>query len=185
MAESAAVASSAQPASSNPNAKITKDLETLKEKMDLCQTMLNPGGGTPKLSVHSNDAMLAVIGFLEACAPRMIELVEAASMSGVLSETVFGELLQCNDRLQKILADVETAALTETSAETTAASAAPAAAGSTNLMDQFGDLLLDEPAKPAATAAPATEATDDGDMKQPATIPVSTSDDEFDAFFAG
>jgi hypothetical protein len=165
------------------------DLEALKEKMDLCQSMLNPGAGTPKLSVHSDDAMLAVIGFLEACAPRMIELVEAASMSGVLSETVFEEVLQCNDRLQKTLADVETAALTETTADTTAASAPPAAGtdDSTDLMDQFGDLLLDEPAMPAAAPAGAKttgETGDDGDVKQPATIQASSSNDEFDAFFA-
>ena len=178
--------SSSSPAAPSANTKIMKDLETLKEKINLCQSMLNPGGGTPKLSVHTDDAMLAVIGFLEACAPRMVELVEAASMSGVLSETVFEEVLQCNDQLQKTLADVETAALTQTPADTTAASAA---ASSTDLTDQFGDLLLDEPAQPAA-AAPAAAAAkttgeeDDSDMKQPATVPASSSNDEFDAFFA-
>jgi hypothetical protein len=174
------------------NTKILKDLGTLREKMDLAKEMLNPGAGTPKLSVKS-EAFMAVIGFLEACAPRMIELVEAASMSGVLSEAVFEELLNSNDRLQTVLADIETAALTETPAYTTAASAGGPAAGtnegsSTDLTDQFGDLLLDEPAAPSSPAAAGAKTTgeeeESDDSKQPASVPASSSVDEFDAFFA-
>lgn len=175
------------------NTKVLKDLGTLREKLDLAKDMLNPGAGTPKLSVKS-DAFMAVIGFLEACAPRMIELVEAASMSGVLSEAVFEELLNSNDRLQTVLADIETAALTETPAYTTAASAVPAGDGSsTDLTDQFGDLLLDEPAPSAPSTATTTaagakttgeEEDDSDDFKQPASVPASSSNDEFDAFFS-
>jgi hypothetical protein len=170
-------------ASVNPNTKIMKDLGVLKEKMDLCESMLHPGAGSPKLSVHTSDAMLAVIGFLEACAPRMIELVEAASMTGVLTETVFEETLQCNDRLLKLLSDIETAALTETPAETTVAAAAPASATADDLTDQFNDLLLGNEESDPAPALKTTGETSE-DVKQPASVPASTSNDEFDAFFA-
>lgn len=180
------------------------DLGTLKEKMDLCDSMLNPDAGTPALSVKTSEAMLAVIGFLEACAPRMIELVEAAA-SGALSETVFEEVLQCNDRLQKQLTDVETAAQTETTIATTAAAASSGAAAGIDLTSQFDDLLLgsmDDPSSTSLAGAPVvgTKTTgeedffseetkpaagngEDDDAKPPA-INQTSSDDEFDAFFA-
>ena len=123
--------------------KILGDLNTLVEKMDLCDSMLHPGAGDAKLSVKSSEAMLAVVGFLEACAPRMVELVEAAAQ-GALSEDVFAQCLSVNDRLQKILADVETAAMTETTASTTTASA-PAKTDDNvteELTDGFKDLLF-------------------------------------------
>ncbi len=168
------------------NTKILRDLGVLREKMDLCETMLNPGADSPTLSVNSSEAMMAVVGFLEACAPRMLELVEAAA-SGALSETVFEEVLHCNDRLQKVLADVETAALTETSASTTAATAAPPPTG--GVQDQFNDLLLgdDDDGGVTAGAGPAafksTGEEEDEDAKPPA-IQQTSSNDEFDAFFA-
>lgn len=169
--------------------------------MDLCDSMLNPGGDAPKLSVNTSEAMLAVIGFLEACAPRMIELVEAAA-SGALSEATFEEVLICNDRLQKQLSDIETAALTESTATTTAASAAP----TNDLTAQFDDLLLgpmDDPSSASFSAAPmvgmkstgedytnagvdiaAGEDDDDDDEKKPPAVEKSSSNDEFDNFFA-
>lgn len=130
---------------------------------------------------------MAVVGFLEACAPRMLELVEAAA-SGALSESVFEEVLQCNDRLQKLLTDVETAALTETSASTTAASAL-ASTGSVGA--QFDDLLLtdDEMGKapspvPAVTAGLKSTGEEDEEESKPPAVQQSSSTDEFDAFFA-
>lgn len=169
------------------NAKIVKDLCILREKMDLCDSMLNPGADSPTLSVNSSEAMMAVVGFLEACAPRMLELVEAAA-SGALSESVFEEVLQCNDRLQKLLTDVETAALTETSASTTAASAL-ASTGSVGA--QFDDLLLtdDEMGKapspvPAVTAGLKSTGEEDEEESKPPAVQQSSSTDEFDAFFA-
>jgi len=144
------------------------DLGTLREKMDLCDSMLSPGDGVPRLSVKTSDAMLAVIGFLEACAPRMIELVEAAA-SGALSETVFEEVLMCNDRLQKQLSDIETVALTETPASTTVASAAGAGAGGaaggaagTDLTAQFDDLLLGPMDDPSSTSLGQSNTTASG-----------------------
>jgi len=141
--------------------KISNDLIGLKEKIDLLESMLNPpDAASPKLSVLTNDAMKSVIGYLDACGPRMIELVTACTSTqfGVLSEQVFEDVLGCNDRLQKLLLDVDTRTLTETPASTTvasAASAAPptgtasetaaaAAAAASELLisEQFGDLLL-------------------------------------------
>lgn len=160
---------------SSADSKVLNDLKTLTEKMDLCDSMLSPGASETKLSLQS-ESMMSVIGFLEACAPRMVELVEAAA-SGALSEEVFAECLSANDRLQKLLADVDTAALTETTASTTSASA-PAAAG---ISDQLDDLFLGE-STPAATGKSTGEEEKD-DSKQVAVGP-SSSNDEFDDFFA-
>merc|ERR1711959_472553 len=74
----------------------------------------------------------------EACTSRF----------GVLSEEVFGSVLDCNDRLQKLLAEVDTRMKTETPATTTAASATgvpvrSAPPDDTNdITGQLDDLLL-------------------------------------------
>ena len=165
--------------STNPaDSKILSDLAMLTEKMDLCDSMLNPGAADPKLSMQS-EAMLAVIGFLEACAPRMVELVEAAA-TGALSELVFAECLSANDRLQKLLSDVETAAMTETTASTTAASAPPAA---DDAADNMEDLFFGESVPATASAFGKTTGEEEEDSKQPAIGP-SSSNDEFVSFFA-
>eukprot|EP00980_Cylindrotheca_fusiformis_P010928 scaffold2499_cov125-Cylindrotheca_fusiformis.AAC.19 len=159
----------------NADSKIRKDLETLKEKMELCKSMLNPGAASPSFST-ADSAMMDVVGFLEACAPRMVELVEVAAMGGV-SEEVLMECLQMNDQLQKQLVDIEQAALTESSASTTAA-AAPA----TSVTEQFEDLLLDDGGE--AAAANFTIDDDDDEEGQDEAKPAAKSDDDFDAFFA-
>jgi hypothetical protein len=164
--------SAATSKTSSADTKILADLGTVKEKMDLCDALMNPGAGDPKPSLQSSEAMLAVVGFLEACAPRMVELVEAAA-SGALSEDIFAECLAVNDRLQKQLADIETAALTETSASTTAASAAPA-----SVEQQFEDLLLGDDT--AASGGAVGKSTGEEDAKQSAI----TTQDEFDDFLA-
>jgi hypothetical protein len=127
--------STANNVQSTVDAKILADLDVLKEKMELCEKMLHPGDGSPAPSLKNNDTMLTVIGFLEACAPRMVELVEAGAQ-GALSEAVLMDTLDVNDNLQKLLADVETDAFTETAASTTAASAP-------SVEEQLDDLLLD------------------------------------------
>lgn len=162
--------------------KISNDLAVLREKMDLLETMLHPpDAATPKLSVRNDEAVRAVIGYLDACAPRMIELVTACtSRMGVLSEEVFGDVLGCNDRLQKLLSDVDTRMMTETTASTTIASApsssnntaaAAASVPSADLADQFGDLLLgnEDPfaeAHGSGTAAPAAGAKTTGETDE-------------------
>eukprot|EP00536_Pseudo-nitzschia_multiseries_P012595 jgi/Psemu1/209184/e_gw1.491.1.1 len=150
------------------DAKISGDLRILTDKMDLLETLLNPRGVTatatatataaaPKLSARTDDTVRSVAGYLDACGPRMIELVTACTAThlGVLSESVFGEVLECNDRLQKLLAEFDARLIAEMEAELSssssasasaaaegAAAAAAAASSSIDLADQFGDLLL-------------------------------------------
>jgi hypothetical protein len=159
------------------DSKIRKDLGTLKEKMDLCNGMLNPGADAPSFST-ADSTMLAVVGFLEACAPRMVELVEVAAM-GAVSEEVLMECLQMNDQLQKQLTDIQQATLTESSASTTAASAP------SSETQQFEDLLLDDGGDDAGDDGAANFTIDDDDEdEEDEAKPAAKPDDDFDAFFA-
>lgn len=133
--------------------------------------------------------MLTVVGFLEACAPRMVELVEAGATGEAYSEEVLMECLQVNDSLQKMLADIDTLAETETKAATTAASAAPKP--SSSIEEQLDDLLLDDTPQETAPVGEKTTGEDDPfgndvlapaeDAKQPAveTKPAAASADPF------
>lgn len=117
--------------------KIMNDLNTVNDKMDLCDNMLRPVSdkvhGDYPSTVPKYEALLGVIGFLEACAPRMVELVEAAAQ-GMLSEPVLMRCLEVNDRLTKMLSDLDKITFTD------APVAAAAAAASSN----EPDLLLTE-----------------------------------------
>jgi hypothetical protein len=182
------------------DSKIMADLGSVKEKMDLCDKMLHPGDGSPAPSLKNNEALLGVIGFLEACGPRMVELVEAATQ-GALSEVLLMECLTVNDRLLKLLADINTYAFTETTATTTAA-AAPVRTAE----QEFGELFLDDTREQKMPPAPIpgggkTTGEDDpfagaGDMLSAADegkMPASGGGsklaaqpkDDFDDFFAG
>lgn len=167
--------------------KISNDLAVLKEKMNLLDSMIHPNDASaPKLSVKTNDAVRSVVGYLDACGPRMIELVTACmSQEGVLSEEVFGDVLGCNDRLQKLLSDVDTLLMTETPASTTEASAAPEA----DLTAQFDDLLLGAEGdlfgdETPAAAPPAGAKTTGEEDEKPAALPPAAPKDPFDDFFA-
>ena len=107
MASTSATTASVSQSQSTVDNKVLADLDQLVEKMDLCDSMLRPGGGDPAPSVQKDEALLSVIGFLEACAPRMVELVEAAAV-GAVSEHVLMKCLEVNDRLSKSLADIDT-----------------------------------------------------------------------------
>ena len=186
--------------------KIAADLNTVNEKMDLLDSMIKPGGAeSPVACVQTSEALLTVIGFLEACAPRMIELVEAAAQ-GALSGSVLEQCLSVNDRLLKQLKEIDSIVLSEKEAATAVASAAappvddmaaftlddleddgdhvaaaPAAgAKSTGEEDLFGDgTMLAEDTKPAAAAPAATDILDAvGDLSDVA------DKDSFDDFFA-
>ena len=61
---------SSQPNMMNPDEKIKSDLSTVSEQITLCQSMLVNAG--PLSSIQQNEALLTVIGFLEACVPRMM-----------------------------------------------------------------------------------------------------------------
>jgi hypothetical protein len=156
---STASASASSSSSSPADIKISNDLIILKEKMDLLDSMLNNPNdlASPKLSVLTNDSIRSVIGYLDSCSPRMIELVTACTSTsfGVLSEEVFGDVLGCNDRLQKLLTDVDTRILIETPAMTTAASASGTSPGVGDAAAEAEALAADNDDDPLAAAAAA------------------------------
>mgnify|MGYP005856048135 CR=1 FL=1 len=178
---------------SEVDSKILADLNTVKEKMDLLDSMLKPGADSPSPSVKNHEALLQVIGFLDACAPRMVELVEAAAQ-GALSGSVLETCLGVNDRLLKQLTEIDTLILTETPASTTAASA-PAPT------KEMSDLLLSESHEDdddddnhtyaknpqAATKSTGEDDNDDdnifGEKKPAASDAENAKKDSFDDFF--
>jgi hypothetical protein len=78
--------------------KVLGDLDILTEKMDRCTELLATNSG----AVPKTHELYDLVGFLEACAPRMVELVEAAAQ-GVMSDVVLMRALDVNDRLMKLL----------------------------------------------------------------------------------
>ena len=58
--------------SQEADTKVLSDLKTLSDQIDLCVEMVKEQNG--KLDT-TNEALLGVIGFLESCVPRMVELV--------------------------------------------------------------------------------------------------------------
>jgi hypothetical protein len=75
--------------------KLRDDLNALKEKIMLCREMLPESPG-----IEHDETLAEVIGFLEACQPRMVDLVEAGMM-GMLGEELLSVALQVNDDLIK------------------------------------------------------------------------------------
>lgn len=139
--------------------KIVTDLEVVENKIKQCEGLM----------IGSDlEMLLATVGFLEACAPRMIELVEAAAQ-GALSEHVLVKCLDVNDKLQKLLDDVDRDPPGSRGAATSAATASPSAAAAA--AGSNADLLFSE------DVATTTTATSD------AVIGKTKSEDEFDSFF--
>lgn len=60
----------------------------VKDKITLCREMLPESAGVDK-----DPALSEVVGFLEACRPRMVDLVEAG-VGGALGEDTFAKCLQ-------------------------------------------------------------------------------------------
>jgi len=77
--------------------KLRKDLLEVRSKVKLCREMLLAFDG-----VERDEILSDVIGFLEVCKPRMVELIEAG-MHGVLGEDLFELCLKVNDELLKTL----------------------------------------------------------------------------------
>ena len=113
MAPSHSSANTTSNSANDPDTKILQDLCTLSEQIALCQSMLLTNRRRLMSSEYYDDnnnaeALLTVIGFLEACAPRMLELIEiAAQGGGVLRDETFEECLVVNDKLTTILADLD------------------------------------------------------------------------------
>ncbi len=105
MAPSQSSANAASTSIIDPDVKILQDLSTLSEQIALCQSLL---ANRWKNDSHNSEALLTVIGFLEACAPRMLELIEiAAQGEGALKDVTFEECLVVNDKLTTVLADLD------------------------------------------------------------------------------
>jgi len=77
--------------------KLTKDLGEVDEKITLCRLMLPESPG-----IENDETLSELIGFLEACRDRMVDVVEAGTM-GMLDETLLATSLAVNDRLLRTL----------------------------------------------------------------------------------
>ena len=100
-----------QKASVSPDDKIMQDLDALIDRINLGNDMLRQNNYT--VNEQSGEAMLQVFGFLRACQPRMIELVEAATQ-GALQEGTLMRCLEVNDLLTRVL-DFENAGKNQSS----------------------------------------------------------------------
>mmetsp|Transcript_25470 Transcript_25470/g.33267 ORF Transcript_25470/g.33267 Transcript_25470/m.33267 type:complete len:382 (-) Transcript_25470:402-1547(-) len=121
-------------------AKLTKDLGEVNEKISLCKEMLPQSPG-----IEHDEALSEIIGFLEACRPRMVDLIEAG-MQGLLGEDLMALILQVNDDLHATL---------EAEKNGTAAAGGSASGGagpSDNLLDLGGQPNTPPPPAPAYPA---------------------------------
>jgi hypothetical protein len=93
--------------------KVLADLEILSERLRRCDELLAAAKDTndPTIAI-SSTALLDVVGFLEASAPRMVELVEVAAQ-GAVSDAVLMKCLDVNDRLTKALSDIDAVTLVD------------------------------------------------------------------------
>lgn len=78
-------------------ARLDGDLDSVMEKVKLCREMLPESPG-----IQADEALADVIGFLEACRDRMVDLIEAGTQ-GLLGETLLEKALKVNDALLRTL----------------------------------------------------------------------------------
>lgn len=149
-------ASSAAPTQATVDEKIMTDLEMVENKIAQCRN-LRQGSDM--------EMLLVTIGFLEACAPRMVELVEAAAQ-GALSEHVLVKCLDVNDQLTNLLNDIDQ----NPPDESVAGVAAAATATTTSDPFRAEETLL--------------EVGTPKDDSVPPAIGKTKSEDEFDDFFS-
>ncbi len=155
------------------NEKICQDLDSVEEKITLCHAMLRDSKG--EIS-KSNEALLSIIGFLEACSPRMVELVQAGTSGShnILSEDTLGKCFAVHDSLSQTLKDLDNVEKwTKDEKESSAPVAAKAAAAKeTDSEDLLG---LDAPPTDSASATPAVGGKTTG---------LNDDDDPFNAFIS-
>eukprot|EP00558_Chaetoceros_sp_UNC1202_P009908 CAMPEP_0197237122 /NCGR_PEP_ID=MMETSP1429-20130617/4043_1 /TAXON_ID=49237 /ORGANISM="Chaetoceros sp., Strain UNC1202" /LENGTH=201 /DNA_ID=CAMNT_0042696057 /DNA_START=86 /DNA_END=691 /DNA_ORIENTATION=+ len=176
------------PPTKTPDAKILSDLDTVNEKISLCSSMLEPLTSVSQVNQPGNESLLAIIGFLEACVPRVRDLVEAG-MTGALKEDTVVKCLAINDSLCQVLELVEH----PEKCEPPPASKTPEP-DSGDVTDQFDAFAIEEnddnagQKKPAASTSPTLEdLLSVPNDAPPATAPNNDSstkqNDEFDDFF--
>ena len=100
--------------------KVLSDLSALQDRIDLCREMLQAGD-------KNSDILLDVVGFLEACCPRVVELIEAGA-AGVLEESTLMKCLEVNDALLGTLGDEKSGVLKNMSPAVASAAPTPAPA---------------------------------------------------------
>jgi hypothetical protein len=143
--------------------KVLADLEILSERLRRCDELLAAAAAANSNSTNDDDStivrsstttalLLDVVGFLEASAPRMVELVEVAAQ-GAVSDVVLMKCLDVNDRLTKALSDIDAVVtFVDTSSSEAAAAAAepdiavttaPPAITTTKSEDEFDAFLSD------------------------------------------
>ena len=151
-----------------PDEKVNADLNTLSEQIDAARALLAAPDCNTASDVDANETLLVYLGFLEACVPRMEQLVEGA-LGGKVGVEKLEKILLLNDRLNRTLDDCDnpSAVTVDTegaaSAAAPAAAAAPAPAAADDNFDPFGDTDLSSSAAPAQAPAPAPAVADEDD----------------------
>mmetsp|Transcript_15279 Transcript_15279/g.23006 ORF Transcript_15279/g.23006 Transcript_15279/m.23006 type:complete len:441 (+) Transcript_15279:70-1392(+) len=165
MSSSVTQAVSAQENQSN---KLRSDLSVVLEKVRLCREMLPESPG-----IHQDETLAEVVGFLEACQERMIDLIEAGTQ-GLLSEDMFELTLRVNDAVLRTLEAEKTGTSIPVEDETTAPVSAkgsdnqPKAAAVEDEADEFAQLTLKTVKPASAKKAPVA-------LKAPTSQKKSTS----------
>lgn len=77
--------------------KLQLDLTVVMEKVKLCREILQVSPG-----IKQDEALADVIGFLEACRDRMVDVIEAGTQ-GLLGEELFAVALKVNDNVLRTL----------------------------------------------------------------------------------
>lgn len=77
--------------------RLQRDLFSVLEKVKLCREMLQVSPG-----IEQDEALADVIGFLEACRDRMVDVIEAGTQ-GLLGEELFSQCLKVNDAILRTL----------------------------------------------------------------------------------
>jgi len=189
---------------SSVDSKIINDLSIVNEKINLCTSMLleicptsisDYNQNTVNTAIDSNDSLLGVIGFLEACVPRLLYLVESGTQGSFANEDTLTRILQVNDDLCKVLADVDNSLTLFKSylqnKELTPASASTPTAGNITL-DNL-DVKFDAFSIGDETDAPKNSSTLDDLLASPPApaaagpniVSESKAKDNFDDLFGG
>ena len=138
------------------------DLDVVAEHVSLLESMLPNSPG-----IKDDEAMSEVVGFLEACRPRLANLVEVGLAGGLGDADTVAHLLAVNDAVQQVLADEAASenrppppppAQEETASDRPAPPPPPAAEGS--LLNFGAARAAPAPARsPAGPRAPPTNPT--------------------------
>lgn len=77
--------------------RLQRDMLSVMDKVKLCREMLLESPG-----IEADEALAEVVGFLEACKDRMVDIIEAGTQ-GLLGEDLFSQCLRVNDAISKTL----------------------------------------------------------------------------------